>query len=89
MDPKWFTTEDFGLLESYEMRKRATPVISALEGMSIVPQNFSRIDYAELVSMASSVVSSVLVPDPSEMGLFNTAPKPRQRTYQRLSRNLT
>ena len=39
--------------------------------------------------MASSVISSVQLPDPSEQGLFNTNQRPRQRNYRQLSGNYT
>src|SRR5438477_8930889 len=45
--------------------------------------------FGQLVSMASSVISSSQLPDPSEVGLFDTPQKPRQRSYQFLSDNYT
>lgn len=39
---------------------------------------------AEAVGMASSVVSSSQLPDPSESGLFDAPLRPRQRSYQLL-----
>jgi UDP-glucose:glycoprotein glucosyltransferase len=39
---------------------------------------------AEVVGMASSVVSSSQLPDASEIGLFDAPLRPRQRSYQLL-----
>ena len=36
------------------------------------------------MSIASSIVSSIQQPDPSEAGLFNAPPRPRLRNYQKL-----
>ena len=44
-----------------------------------------REDLAEFVSIASSIVSSIQQPDPSEAGLFNAPQRPRLRNYQMLS----
>ena len=45
---------------------------------------FFRMVFAEVVGMASSVVSSSQLPDPSESGLFDAPLRPRQRSYQLL-----
>ena len=45
---------------------------------------FFRMLFAEAVGMASSVVSSSQLPDPSEIGVFDAPLKPRQRSYQLL-----
>ena len=44
----------------------------------------TRMLFAEAVGMASSVVSSSQLPDPSESGLFDAPLRPRQRSYQLL-----
>lgn len=46
------------------------------------PAHCDRNTYAHLVSMASSVLSASQVPDPSEAGLFDAPPRPRQRNYR-------
>jgi UDP-glucose:glycoprotein glucosyltransferase len=48
-----------------------------------------RDSFAHLVSMACSVIWSIQLPDPSEAGLFDAPPKPRQRNYQFLANNYT
>ena len=48
-----------------------------------------REDFAELVSIASSIVSSIQQPDPSEAGLFNAPQRPRLRNYQKLASTYT
>jgi len=45
--------------------------------------------FGHLVAMASSVIASNQQPDPSQTGLFDTPPKPRQRNYELLSDNYT
>ena len=40
---------------------------------------------ADVVSMASSIVAATQRPDPSESGLFDAPPRPRQRGYELLS----
>ena len=38
----------------------------------------------ELMTLASSLISSIHLPDPSEVGLFNAPILPRRRNYQLL-----
>ena len=47
--------------------------------------NFARMLSADAVGMASSVVSSSQLPDPSQTGLFDAPLRPRQRSFQLLS----
>jgi hypothetical protein len=49
--------------------------------------HLSRASFADLVSMSSSIVWSIQLPDHSESGLFDTPTKPRQRSYQLLADN--
>ncbi|KAL5480943.1 KRE5 [Sanghuangporus weigelae] len=84
-----FTAQDFATLEKYELRKRTEPVIEALTNVTITPETLDKITYVDLVSMASSVISAVQLPDPSEQGLFSTNQRPRQRNYRQLSGNFT
>ncbi len=48
-----------------------------------------REDAAEMTSIASSIVFSIQLPDPSEAGLFNAPQRPRLRNYQMLSGTYT
>lgn len=48
-----------------------------------------RVTFADLVAMSSSVLSAIQIPDPTETGLFNRPPRPRQRQYQMLSGEYT
>lgn len=41
------------------------------------------------MSTASSIVSAIQLPDPSESGLFDAPPRPRQRGYRFLDSNYT
>lgn len=43
-----------------------------------------RASYAEAVSLASSLISAIELPDPSEAGLMNAPHRPRQLKYQLL-----
>ena len=48
-----------------------------------------REDAAEIVAIASSIVSDIQLPDPSEAGLFNAPQRPRIRNYMGLSGTYT
>lgn len=48
-----------------------------------------RESYTRLVSMASSVISAMQQPDPSEATLFETPQRPRQRKYRFLDSDYT
>ncbi|TFY65772.1 hypothetical protein EVG20_g5315 [Dentipellis fragilis] len=76
------TTEDFTALQEYELFRRVQPVAEALE--KIVPGfvDLNKTASAELISMASSVVTHVLTPDPSQSGLFNQPSISRNPTYE-------
>ncbi|KAH8113837.1 UDP-glucose:glycoprotein glucosyltransferase-domain-containing protein [Phellopilus nigrolimitatus] len=89
IEPHAFSSADFTALEEYELRKRTAPVIEALTNLTITSTSLEKIAYGNLVSMASSVISSVQLPDPSEQGLLNTTPLPRKRNYRQLSGNFT
>ena len=45
--------------------------------------------HADIVSMVASVVASTHQPDPSESGLFDAPPQPRQTSYKLLEANYT
>ncbi|TDL22772.1 hypothetical protein BD410DRAFT_769716 [Rickenella mellea] len=80
-----FMVDDFKTLEEYELRKRVRPVAEALRNMTITPDDLDRATYSTLISMASSVIAAVQIPDPSEQGLFNTHHRVRHRQYRLLS----
>jgi UDP-glucose:glycoprotein glucosyltransferase len=44
---------------------------------------------AGLVSMSTSVISAIQLPDPSESGLFDAPQRPRTRNYQVLGNKHT
>jgi UDP-glucose:glycoprotein glucosyltransferase len=45
--------------------------------------------YADIVSVAASVISAIQQPDPSEFSLLDTPPRPRQRPYRKLEAEYT
>lgn len=49
----------------------------------------AREDAAQLTAIASSIVSSIQQPDPSEAGLFNAPQRPRIRNYHTLGGTYT
>ncbi|KAJ1311851.1 hypothetical protein OPQ81_010312 [Rhizoctonia solani] len=79
-----FVAEDFGTLANYEAAKRVTPVVTALAAVREDLAELDRTAYANLVARVSSITSSVLVPDPSEEGLFQSKSLARQRPYHEL-----
>ncbi|KAF9461692.1 glycosyltransferase family 24 protein, partial [Collybia nuda] len=84
-----FLSADFKALEVYELRKRVEPVMSALEAIVPSTSEQDRMSYADLIWIASSVVSSLQLPDPSEFSLLDAPQRPRQRQYRLLSSEYT
>ncbi|KAG6839745.1 hypothetical protein C0991_012004, partial [Blastosporella zonata] len=84
-----FVTADFAALEDYEIRKRADPIIKALETIAPSSSDTDRASYADLLSMASSAVAAIQLPDPSEYTIMQTAQRPRNRQYQLLDSKYT
>ena len=76
-----FLAADFRALEDYEFRKRAEPVWLALADIS-QSMVTDKILAADVVSMAASVLAASQQADPSEIGLFDAPPRPRQRGYE-------
>ncbi|KAG6818363.1 hypothetical protein H0H93_005573, partial [Arthromyces matolae] len=72
--PNAFQVADFIALEGYEARKRAEPVISPFEAIS--PSSIQddshafRATFADLISITSSAVAAIQLPDPSDISLF-------------------
>ncbi|CAL1698787.1 unnamed protein product [Somion occarium] len=87
--PNDFLADDINALVKYELRKRVQPVVAALEDILEALAPSDRASFAELITMASSVVASTQQPDPSEAGLFNAPQKPRRRNYQLLQGDFT
>ncbi|KAH9924083.1 glycosyltransferase family 24 protein [Fomitopsis serialis] len=87
--PGEFESQDFPILSAYELRKRVQPVIDALQNVTESLQEYDRASYAEVVTLASSLISAIELPDPSEVGLMNTPHKPRQLKYQLLDGEYT
>ncbi|TCD67335.1 hypothetical protein EIP91_000256 [Steccherinum ochraceum] len=84
-----FAAGDIQALNSYEYRKRVQPVVQALEDIFGTLKNHTRESLATLIASASSIVSSIRLPDPSEAGLFNAPLRPRLRNYQLLGNDYT
>ncbi|KAJ4470665.1 glycosyltransferase family 24 protein [Lentinula edodes] len=82
--PNEFLAADFQALQEYELLKRIQPVLSALEDIRPGFKSLDRATIAYTVSMASSIISAIQVPDPSEVGLFDAPRRPRNRNYQTL-----
>ncbi|RDB27081.1 UDP-glucose:glycoprotein glucosyltransferase [Hypsizygus marmoreus] len=89
IDAGEFRAADFGALEAYEIRQRAEPVMKGLEAVDPSLTQLDRETYAQLVSMAASVISSIQLPDPSETGLFDAPQRPRSKQYQLLDSEYT
>ncbi|KAI8974783.1 glycosyltransferase family 24 protein [Trametes punicea] len=87
--PGDFLAEDFETLATLEHHKRAQPVYEALLSLYEPLQEDSREDAAGIISVATSIISSIQQPDPSEVGLFNAPQRPRLRNYRRLNGNYT
>ncbi|KAG9126087.1 hypothetical protein FRC07_004930 [Ceratobasidium sp. 392] len=79
-----FVAADFEALASYEASKRVLPVVTALESVNEDITGLSRSAFSDLVARVSSITSAVLVPDPSEEGLFQSKSLVRQRIYHDL-----
>ncbi|KAL4079421.1 glycosyltransferase family 24 protein [Scleroderma citrinum] len=85
-----FLSEDFEMLESYEITKRVGRIIHALDGALEEEEDFIDVSKrSNLISVASSIIYADQQPDPSEAGLFDTSPKPRTGNYRLLSGNYT
>ncbi|KAG1729250.1 glycosyltransferase family 24 protein [Suillus lakei] len=84
-----FVSEDFATLETYEMKKRVRRVAQAIEDVLADGTELDALAYANLVSVASSIIYADQQPDPSEAGLFDSAPRPRTSNYRLLSGSYT
>ena len=100
IEKKEFQAVAFKDLEECEMKKRVGPVTEALSKITpdaLERDRFvccplratryltpCRASVAELLSTASSVVASLQIPDPSEVGLYQAPANPRLRNYNLL-----
>ncbi|KAI4517310.1 glycosyltransferase family 24 protein [Schizophyllum commune Loenen D] len=84
IEKKEFQAVAFKDLEEYEMKKRVGPVTEALSKITPEALERDRASVAELLSTASSVVASLQIPDPSEVGLYQAPANPRLRNYNLL-----
>lgn len=78
-----FLAEDFAGLETYELRKRVTPVFDLLKTMFDDVQAFDRATEANLIASVSSVVAAAYQTPEEGIFLVPTA-APRTRYYERL-----
>ncbi|KAF9225915.1 hypothetical protein BS17DRAFT_777873 [Gyrodon lividus] len=84
-----FIAEDFELLEAFEIKQRVGRVMEAIDAVLDGGNVLDVPNHANLISMASSIIYADQQPDPSEAGLFDSAPRPRTRNYRLLSGNYT
>ncbi|KAG1823651.1 glycosyltransferase family 24 protein [Suillus subaureus] len=84
-----FVSEDFATLETYEIKKRIGRVAQAIEEVLADGTELNAFAYANLVSVASSIIYADQQPDPSEAGLFDSAPRARTSNYKLLSGSYT
>lgn len=80
-----FVSKDFATLETYELKKRVGRVAQAIEDVLVDGTELDALAYANLVSVASSIIYADQQPDPSEAGLFDSAPRARTSNYRLLS----
>ncbi|KIP02024.1 glycosyltransferase family 24 protein [Phlebiopsis gigantea 11061_1 CR5-6] len=76
---------DIPSLATYELRKRVTPVVTALNDVVGPLEGYEPAELSDMIFLASSLLSSIHQPDPSEVGLFNAPIRPRRRNYKMLS----
>ncbi|KAJ7222294.1 UDP-glucose:glycoprotein glucosyltransferase-domain-containing protein [Mycena pura] len=79
-----FLAMDFKTLETYELRRRAEPVITALESIKPEFMQADRASSANLISMSTSVLAALQAPEPNGGGIFDPPKRPRQRSYELL-----
>ncbi|KAF8549596.1 hypothetical protein OG21DRAFT_1515006 [Imleria badia] len=84
-----FVAEDFEMLEGFEIKQRVGRVADAINEILDGDATVDVSKRADLISMASSIIYADQQPDPSEVGLFDSAPKPRTRNYRLLSSRYT
>ncbi|KAG6330916.1 hypothetical protein ID866_8172 [Astraeus odoratus] len=84
-----FLAEDMEMLEGFELTRRVGQIMGALDGVLDGEDVFDTQERTNLIAVASSIIYADQQPDPSEVGLFDTAPRPRSRNYRLLSGDYT
>ena len=73
--------DDLKGLAALELKKRTQPVIDALKVVYPTVELTDRDTYSNLIAMATSVVSTIQLPDPDQSALTNAQPRLRRRGY--------
>lgn len=81
--------DDLKDLADFELKKRAQPVIDALKSVYPDVELVDRDTYSDVVAMATSVISTIQLPDPDQSALTNAQPRFRRRGYLLLNGNHT
>ena len=81
--------EDLKGLAAFELKKRAQPVIDALKLVYPVVELADKDTYSNIVAMATSVMSTIHLPDPDQSALMNAQPRFRRRGYLLLDGDYT
>lgn len=76
--------DDLKALVSLELKKRTQPVVEALQAVYPPMQLADRDTYADVVAAATSVISTIQLPDPDQSALMNAQPRLRRRGYLHL-----
>ncbi|KAF8524348.1 UDP-glucose:Glycoprotein glucosyltransferase-domain-containing protein [Hysterangium stoloniferum] len=76
-----FGSEDFRTLASYEISKRAGPIVQAYTNVTGMELDIAGTQFPDDFAKLSSVITSVQIPDPSAEGLFNVPQRQRNRRY--------
>ncbi|KAI0342918.1 hypothetical protein BDW22DRAFT_1439671, partial [Trametopsis cervina] len=84
-----FLVEDFADIINYEQCKRIEPIVDMLAEVKPFADNLDVNGYNGLVAFTSSLVSSMHLPDPSEVGLLNAPIRSGPRNYQALAGEFT
>ena len=68
-------------MAALELMKRAEPVANALKVVYPAVELVDRDTYSDIVAMATSVISTIQLPDPDQSALMNAQPRLRRRGY--------
>ena len=68
-------------LAALELRKRTQPIINALKAVYPAVELADRDTYSNIVAMATSLISTIQLPDPDQSALTNAQPRFRRRGY--------
>jgi len=77
-----FLAEDFVNLANFERKKRAEPILTALQ--ELVPELYdgNRNRYADAIAGIASVIGFIQTPDASSVGLLQQQPQPRMNVLR-------